>query len=186
MSFIDRYLKKHRLDKMPEKIKERTNKLEEKLRDFIDKAPGKKTFEDCLKEHGTEIADIVERISKAIDQPFNHPIGYFRFVSSISFEAYQIVEAMSDCVVDESMSQEEQHEAKVSFGKELIYFIWMTVDPLKDRFKWVPFKGRIEKKIVMWLAGMALESTVDLFAAQGMQPFSVTDSKSRIIKALPD
>lgn len=189
MSFVDHYLRKHRLDKMPEKVKERTKKLEDKLHEYVGKAAGEKTFEDCLKEYGTEIADLVERVSQHVK---NRPplslggvINTFKFVYSISVEVYQIVEAMSACIIDESMSPEEQHDAKVGFGKELVYFIWMTVDPLAGRFGWIPFKRSVEKKLVMWLAGMALESTVDLFEAQGMKAFGASDEQ-RIIKALHD
>ncbi len=188
MSFIDHYLKKYRLEKLSGKAKKNLSKLESKIDKFVSNSKGPLTFEDCLKEHGTEIADLVERISKAIDQPFNHPIGYLRFVSSISFEAYQIVEAMSGCVVDESMSQEEQHTAKVGFGKQLVYFIWMTVDPLKDRFNWVPFKKTVVKRLVLWLAGMALESVVDLFEASGRDKTTgvfKTEGQPLFIKAIP-
>lgn len=189
MSFVDHYLKKHRLAKMPEKMKERIKKIEEKVRNLVDNAPGEKTFEDCLKEYGPEIADLIERVSKHIkDHPplsFGGVIQTFKFIYSIAVETHQIVEAMAGCVIDDSMSEEEQHVAKVGFGKDLIYFIWMTVDPLQKKFNWIPFKRTIEKKLVMWLAGMALESTVDLFAAQGIQLFSVEGSP-RIIKALSD
>jgi len=184
MSFLDHYLTKHRLDEMPGKIKDNLSKLESNLKKYTEKSKGDLTFEDAIKEYGPQISDLVERVSNYIENrppiTLGNVWGIFRFVQSIAIEVYQIVEAMKDAIVDDSMSPEEQHRIKVEFGTEFVYFVWMTVDPLKDKFTWIPFKKSIEKKIVKWLAGMALESTVDFFAAQGMSAFS---SKGWILDA---
>lgn len=193
MSFLDHYVAKYRLDKMPEKHKENIEKIEKKLEQITKQAKGKLTFDDLLKQFGPQIADLVERVSKYIGEiknwSFSTIIGVFRFVNSIATEVHQIVEQMAGCVVDDTMTEQEKHSAKVSFGKELVYFIWKTVDPLRGRLSWIPFKQTIEKKLVMWLAGMALESTVDLFAASGLTQMSAMgwpgdSTKSTIMKAL--
>lgn len=196
MSFLDHYLKKHRLKKLSNKAKESLSKLESKLDKFVSNSKGPLTFEDCLKEYGTEIADLVERLSDYISNmpplSLSGSLGLFRFIYSIAVEVYQIVEEMSDCVLDDSMSEQEKHDTKVKFGKELVYFIWMTVDPLKSRFNWVPFKKTIVKKLVFWLAGMALESVVDLFDAsvtltseRSASVMSLGKKRPSLIKAIP-
>lgn len=190
--FLKHYVKKHRLDTMPEKHKKNIAKLEEKIAKHVEKAPGPLKFDDVLKEHGQKIADLVERLSDYIkDMPslsFSGVISLFRFVYSISIEIFQIVKDVSGAVVDDSMTDEEQHDAKVTFGKELVYFVWLTVDPLGKRFNWIPFKKTIEKKLVMWLAGMALESAVDLFdagAVQSMAIMSADPAGAVFLKAIP-
>lgn len=190
MSFLDNYVKKHRLDKMPEKHKENIKKLEEKLDKYVDQASGSLTFEDCIKQYGPQIADLVERVSNYVkDFPgwsLSSAMKMFRFINNISVEVYQIVEAMAGCVIGSNMTDEEQRAAKIGFGKELVYFVWKTVDPFKGRFNWLPLKATIEKKIVMWLAGMALESTIDMFKAGAFSSAQVmsADKSIQILKAL--
>lgn len=198
MGFLNQYLDKHRLDKMPKKMKKKLDKLEKKLQDYVAGSKGKLSFEDIIKEFGPQIADLVERVSQYKDNmppiTWRNALSIFRFVQSIATEVFQIVEAMKDAIVDGSMSEEEQRQAKVEFGTELVYFIWMTVDPLKGKFTWLPFKKALEKMIVKWLAGMAMESLVDLFIAQGAKAFGIQKSPTRkgkgkkkftIAKALP-
>lgn len=185
MSFIDEYLSKYRLDKIPEKHKNNLRKLEDKLSDYVKQSKGPMTFEDCLKEHGTQLSNLVERVSNYVSDfkkelSWTNALSIFRFVQSISIEVYQIVRDISGCVVDDSMSDKEKHDAKVMFGKELVYFVWKTVDPIKDQFNWLPFKQTIEKKIVMWLAGMGLETTVDLFIAMDSKKISIMSNKNFI------
>ena len=190
MSFIDHYLEKHKLKPLQPKVKKNIEKLENKLKKHIASSKGPLTFDDLLKKHGEDIADLVARVSAYVkDFPpltFTNAARIFKFVYSISIEVYQIVESMAQCVIDDSMSNEEVHEAKVKLGQELVYFVWLTVDPIGGRFTWIPFKKAIEKGIVFWLAGMALNSVVDLFAAQGISLFAVGKKKKKkgIIKAL--
>lgn len=191
MSFLNHYLKKHRLDQMPEKMKERVEKAEQDLNKHISQAKGPMTFEDCLKVYGDDIADLVERISNHIkDRPplsFSSVINTLKFVYSISTEAWQIVDAMSDCVIDDSMSEEDQREAKIEFGKRLVYFIWLTADPFGKKLSWLPFKKTIEKAVVRFLSELALEAAIDFFDAQGatgVQSFATNTSKNQLVKAL--
>jgi len=85
---------------------------------------------------------------------------------------------MGGCIVSDTMTEEEQEKAKLEFGKDLTYFIWMTVDPLEGYFNWLPFKKSLEKWIVRWLAGYALETAMDMLEAQGISTFSVESSIS--------
>ena len=78
--------------------------------------------------------------------------------------------------------EEEKTEAKVGFGTDLTYFIWMTIDPLKDYLSWLPFKASLEKWVVKSLAKYGLETAMDLLKAQ-FSTFSVESSVK--IRALP-
>ena len=172
MSFLQHYIQDHRLAALPEKVKKNLEKLEGQLKSKVDGLSGPASFEECIKAHGPAIADLVERVSKHVaGLP---PIGWgtliptFKFVHSIAVEVFQIVDNMSKCVVNDSMTPEEKHKAKVSFGRELVYFVWQIVDPLRSKFNWVPFKATIVKIIVKRLSGVLLESLVDFFAAQSV------------------
>ncbi len=186
MSFIDHYLEKHKLKTLSPKSRKNIEKLENKLKNHIASSKGAFTFDDLLKKHGEDIANLIERASALKDLPglrLGNAIKTFKLVYSISIEVYQIVESMAQCVVDDTMSPGEAHNAKVQLGQEIVYFIWLTVDPIGNN--WIPFKKTIEKKLVFWLAGMALNSVVDLFAAQGMSLFTEGKKKRKgIIKAL--
>ncbi len=187
MSILSSYLEKHKLPALSDKAKIKLTKLESKLSKYISDQKGTSTFEDCLKIFGPQIADLVGRVKNNMPEvSWGNTVKIFRFVNSIATEVFQMVEATSSCVISDGMTPEERHAAKVSFGQELVYFVWMTIDPFKDKFNWVPFKATLEKKLVKWIAAMALESTVDLFAAQGMQPFSVNKKETVItMKAIP-
>lgn len=186
MSFLNNYLYKYKLESMPQKHKENIAKLEQKLHDHVAKAKGVLSFEDCLKEYGFQIADLVKRLSDHFANlggwGFSSVIQSFRFIYNIAIEVYQIVENMSSCIIDNTMNEQEKRTAKIKFGKELVYFIWNVVDPIKGMLNWIPFKKSLEKKLVMWLAGMALESVVDLFNANAT--VFVMSEKPVIMKAL--
>ena len=152
---------------MPEKHQKNLEKIEKKLAEKIED-PAK--FEDALKRHGPQIADLVERASDALkDMSFS--FQKFRVVISIGIEVYQLVEEMSDCIISDDMDEEQQKAAKVEFGKDLTYFIWMTVDPIGGYVNWLPFKKTIEKWLVRWLAGYAMETAMDMLEAQGIVAF---------------
>lgn len=190
MSFITQYLQNNKLEPISDAVKKRVDQAEQKLHDFVKNAAGPLSFDDCLKLHGADIADLVGRVSKYIaDRPalsLASSLSLLRFVYNISVEAYQIVEKMSGCVVTSTMTPKEQHDAKVSFGKQLVYFVWTTVDPLKNKLNWVPFKKTIEKKLVLWLAGMSLEAVVDLLAASTtVKTMSAESNKQDLILGIP-
>lgn len=178
MGFLKNYLDKHRLEVMPDKHQKNLDNLEKKLEE---KAKGKKSFEDALKDYGPEIAGLVERASNAFSN-ISFSFQKFRVVIGIGVEVYQLVDKMSDSILSDSMTVVEKESAKLDFGKDLTYFIWMTIDPLKGYFKWVPFKKSIEKLIVKWLAGYALETAADLLKSRGVTVFT---ESAITVRALP-
>ncbi len=165
MGFVNNYLDKHRLDKMPEKHKTNVENLEKKL---VDKAQGNNgaiDFEkDVLVAYGPQIADLVERASKALHGGFS--FSQFRVVINIAVEVYQLVDQMADKVIPPGYTGIKAHEAKVEFGKDLTYFIWKTIDPVGNYVNWLPFKKSIERGLVRWLAGYALDAALDMLEAQ--------------------
>lgn len=187
MSFLDNYLDKYRLSNISEKVKKNLDKLEGELAKKIDANPTDAKFEDEVKKFGPQIADIVSKFAEHFkNKPgwsVSTAFGSFKFVLNIGVEVFQIVEGMKSAIVTDDMPEEEQHAAKVDFGKDLIFFIWMSVDPLAGRLSWIPFKKTIEKKLVYWVAGMALDFTVDLFAANaGVETFSVKGENTTRIR----
>jgi len=180
MSFLESYLKKHRLDKMPDKHKKNLKKLENKLNERVQ---GSTTFEECLKNYGPEISDLVERASNAL-KDISFSFQKIRVVINIGIEVYQIVDQMEDCVVSDDMTEEEKKAVKIEFGKDLTYFVWMTIDPLEDYLKWLPFKKAFEKMIVRWLAGYAMETAMDMFQAQAQTQIMSAEAPL-ILRALP-
>ncbi len=165
MGFLDHYVDKYKLDKISLE-NGRLKRLEEKIRRTINSAPTPVVFEDIIKQHGEKIADLVARVSAHFNEwQFSKIISSFKFVINIGTEVYQIVEDMQDSIITDGMSEEEKNIAKTELGKDLTYFVWMVVNPLKNKWKWLPFKGAIERWIVKWLAGMSLNAAMDYFKA---------------------
>lgn len=167
MSFIDHYLEKENLDPIPEANKKNLDKLEKELQRKINESPIlRSTFEDVAKKYGPQIADIVGRFSKhwkSVDGwSISTVVGSLRFVMNIGVEVKQLVELMEGNIVSPGMSPSEAKEAKTDFGKSLVWFIWKTVDPLKGRLSWIPFRKTIERKLVNWVADMAFDFAGDL------------------------
>lgn len=169
MGFLDSYLSKYRLDTITDKAKSSLEKVEKDIEKMLEQNDKNPAFEQSVQKFGPQIADIVERFSAHFANldgwSFSTVAKSLRFVMNIGTEVWQIVDSVSDLVVTSDMTPGQAHDAKVEFGQHLTYFVWSTVDPLKDRFSWIPFKKSIEKKLVFWVAEMALEHTVDLFAA---------------------
>lgn len=165
MGFIDHYLEKHRLDKMPDKHKKNVDQLEKELKEKAKSNNGTTDFEeDILKAYGPQIADLVERASKAL----HRESGFRRLyaVFNIGIEVYQLVDQMAEKVVPPGITGEKAKQYRVEFGKDLTYFIWKTIDPLSGYVNWLPFKQSIERFVVRWLAGYALDAALDLLLAK--------------------
>ena len=163
MGFINNYLEKHKLPPLDDKYQNNVDKLEENLDTQTNTYTGGITFEDLLKEYGSQISDLTRRASNALSGGFS--FSKFRVIINIGIEAYQIVGHMVEKMVNPDMSKEELHQAKSALGSDLIYFIWMTINPLKNYCNWLPFKTRIEKWIVKLLAEYALNAAFDLLEA---------------------
>ena len=162
MSFIDHYLKEHDLDALPDDAKKNLDKIEKEIKAKINDNPTDSTFEDVAKKYGPQIADIVGRFRQHWKADDKSVTGDLRFIINIGVEVKQIVDQMKGDIVTEDMTPEQSQVATTDFGQSLVYFIWKTVDPLKGRLSWVPFKTTIEKKLVFWVAGMAFDFAGDL------------------------
>lgn len=163
MGFLNTYLKKYRLDEMPEKHKEHLEKLEKEIaeKSFSSNAD----FEECIKKFGPALADLIDRAAAGL-KDVKVSLSTLRWIINIGIETHQLVEQMVDFVVDDEMTPAEAREAKIEFGKELTYFIWKAIDPLAKYLYWLPFRQTLEREIVKWMAGLVMEATVDLLAAQ--------------------
>lgn len=180
MSFLNVYLQNHNLAELSPVAQKVLNKLESDLKDNVDNNPTASKFDDLIKESGDKIASIVERFStywKGINGwNLTTLVSTFRFVLNIGVEVSQLLVDMRKHIVTSTMTQEEAKTATTQFGQELTFFIWKTVDPLKNKLNWVPFKATIEKNLVYWLAGMSLEFGQDLLTANGVTQLSTGQS----------
>ena len=187
MSFIDTYMKKHRIGDITSATRKNLAKLEEQLNKVTKKAKGGLSFLDAIKNYGDEIGDLIERVQQHFDGwKFTISGGFasFRFVYSIAIEVYQILESMKDEIVPDGLTGEKAWDSKRSFGKQLIYFIWKIVGPFDKKFNWVPFKKTIEKKLVMWLGGMGMDAARNMFKANKEVSSFAANNKAVSMKAL--
>lgn len=187
MSFIDTYMKKHRIGDITSATRASLAKLEKQLDVITKKAKRGLSFLDTIKQYGDEIGDLVERVQQHFDGwkfTLSGAFSSFRFVYSMAIEVYQIIDAMKDDIVPDGLTGETAWQAKRDFGKQLIYFIWKTVGPLDKRFNWVPFRKIIEKRLVLWLAGMGIDAARDMFKANKEVSSFSTNNKAVLMKAL--
>ncbi len=186
MSFIDVYMKKHRVGKITNANKKNIKKLEDKLSSITKQSKLGLSFLDTIRQHGGQLGDLIERIQQHFDEwkfTWKNTFSAFQFVYSIATEVYQIVDTMHDEIVPTGATPEEAKEIKRTFGKNLVYFVWKTIDPLGKAFRWIPFKKTIEKKLVLWLAGLGLDAAQNLFKAnKEVASFSVNNNQ--FMKAL--
>lgn len=187
MSFIDIYMKKNRIGDVSLVARKNLAKLEKKLDTITQKSKKGLSFLDAIKDYGEVIGNLIERIQQHSDGwkfTVSGAFASFRFVYSIAFEVYQIIEAMKDDVVPDGLTGEKAWQAKRIFGKNLIYFIWKTIGPLDKSFNWVPFKKTIEKKLVLWLAGMGMDISRSMFEANKEVSSFPANNKAVFMKAL--
>ena len=184
MSFIDTYMKKHRIGDISSGVRKNLDKLEKKLDSVTKKAKKGLSFLDAVKDYGEEIGDLIERVRQHFDGHKFKIFSDLRFVSSIAIEIYQIVDAMKDEIVPDGFAGEAEWQAKRNFGKNLIYFIWKAVGPLDKRFNWIPFKKIIEKRLVLWFAGMGMDTARNMFEANKEVSTFAANDKVVSIRAL--
>lgn len=189
MSFLNTYLKKYRLQKMDPKLKKHLGKLESQLEAVVKKNLGKPlSFVEMMKEHGHAIGDLIERLSnhfKGWEFSWKTVFPSLKFVISISTEIYQIVDQMHDQIVSPDMTPKQQVQAKISFGKDLVWFVWTAVGPFDKTLTWIPFKKTIEKMVVRWLGGIGINAAMDFFNAnkKEISSFSANNTQT-IMKAI--
>lgn len=187
MSFIDIYLKKHRLGNITNATRKNLGKLEKALDSVTSKSKNGLSFLDSIKGHGDAIGDLIERVQQHFDGfklTSKNAFSTFHFIYNIAIEVFQILDAMKDEIVPEGLTGEKAWEAKKKFGRELIYFIWKTIGPLDKFLTWLPFKKTIEKKLVKWLADMGLESARKMFKANKEVGSFSANTNAVFVKAL--
>lgn len=169
MSFIDSYLK-NPLDQLPQSAKNILSNLENTMAQIVDDSKTSYSFDDIVSKIGPQVADLIQRFKDYFTSLPSFSLkslgDIFRFVMNISTEVHQIMASVDSLIISNDMTDQQKHDAKVLFGQNLVYFIWVTVDPLKDKLNWLPFKKTVEKKVVFWIANMALQHAVDLFSLQ--------------------
>lgn len=174
MSFLQNYVTKYRLDDLSSSTIERLKEVEDTIKFEIEKYTGdpEGVFENCLKQHGDNISDLIERIATTVNfsnlKTWKDYLGTSRHIWSIAVEVHQVVEQMGECAIKPDATPQEKKASKALFGTELVYFVWVTVDPLSKKFRWLPFKKTIEKIIVKWIARKALQSVFEMFNANVM------------------
>jgi len=168
MSFLKNYAEQNKLPALRGAAKKRLENIEKQL---DAKTQGDNKFSDIIQGYSDQIVSLVERM-KTEFADWNFSVGkvssVFRFVIDIASEVSSIVKEIEGKIVPPSLSPEEAKAAKVLFGQELTYFIYMLWDP--RLVKWVPIgiESYVEKKVIYWLAGMVVERSLGQFDAQAV------------------
>jgi hypothetical protein len=193
MSFIDTYIANHQIGTISASKQKYLNLLEQDLNVALENQKGLK-FSQIINKHTNDIYDLINKIRKEFYakkwKSWSGVLSTLQFVYSIALEVYQIIENIAGDIVPPGTPKAEQGKVKLAFAKELIYFIWKIIGPLDNSFNWVPFKKTIERKLVMWFAGMAIEAAHKFFKANpvGVKSAGVISVKSfaagTIIKAI--
>jgi hypothetical protein len=189
MSFIDTYIEKNRIGDISQANRQNLAKLEKRLLDTVTKkAKNGLSFLDAIKNYEEEIVDLIGRVRQHFAGwkfTLSKAFSSFRFVSSIAIEVYQIINVMQDEIIPEGVTGDAAWRIKRDFGKSLIYFIWKTIGPLDKQYNWVPFKKTIERRLVLWLAGIGIDTARSMFEANNKEVSNFSDNNKAVsIKAL--
>jgi hypothetical protein len=184
-TFLQKYIQGNAVTAITDKQKTVLENIEAKLTEQI---AGKTSFTDVIKEYAPQIIDLVNRLAAKFREfswkkGFSGFIDTFKFVINVAVEVWQILEKISEKVLGAAgFSEGAALEAKIQFGKDLVYYIWKVVDPLTGRFDWIPFKVTLEKWILYKLADFGLRYSYEFFKKNfGIE---IMDAKSDIMKAL--
>jgi hypothetical protein len=162
MSFLTKYADKFKPDDLDPEVKANLENLEKFMEDTLDDAALGR-FEVLLKEHTDDLISLVDRFTKHFkdyDVSIGGVWGSFKFVLSLGFEVYQMVDNIFDEIVTPDMNEAQRKKVKVDFAKDLVYFIWRAIGPL-DNLKF-PFRRLLEKLLVRFLAGIVAGFTMDM------------------------
>lgn len=160
MSFLDRYLSNETLTELSSSVKSKLESIEVNLTELTQ---GEDKFDEIIKDYVPQIIDIVKRIKEEFSEWKISKIGSsFKFVLQIGAEVAGIVNALSNKIVPGGSDPSDAHAAKVQFGKELSYFVYCIWDP--RLIKWIPIglESWVEKKVIYWLSGMAVDNALKL------------------------
>lgn len=165
MSFLDKYLEENNLPPLPNNIKDRLEEIEEKLKNMF---PDQDQFTDAIRECYPKIVEIVERTKKEFEGwklTAGNVVSAFRFVISMANDVSEIVQELSSKIVPPGATPEEAHNRKIQFGKELTWFTYSMWNP--KLIKWLPesVEAWVERKVIYWLSGMAIDWALDYFGS---------------------
>jgi len=162
MGLFDGYVPSKKLEELSEDVLKKLEKLDKVIKNS--KTDEAVPVSRIIAAHGEDLVDLVDRLSKHLEE--NPPSwgsiwSNSKFIYGIAIEIYQLINTMADEVTDEDMSEDKKKEVLKQLGQNLVWFIWSTMDPLR-KVTWLP--QFIERAIVKWIAGQALEFAADLFA----------------------
>lgn len=182
MSFLDEYLSSSdKLTAVSDKVKNALKDLEHKISNQTNESGG--DFNECVKEFGPQLADLADRLKTKISslsiKSFSDAWNIIKFAKNLGFEVYQITDNVKDCVFKDTPDSEKEAK-ELEFGKDLAYFVWLSVNPLNGKLTWLPFKTTLEKKLVRWIAGMAIELARDVLN----KTVNKSETNSDIVKAI--
>lgn len=185
MGFLQNYVKDYQLPAISDWAKDELEAIQEKIKQSIPTETT--TFDETVKKYGPQIADLVSRLSAKVNSlnlsTWGDYFGLFKYIWSIAVEVWQLVSNIGGSLVLEG-TDEEKHAKELEFSTQLIYFVWFSVDPLKDKFNWVPFKKSIEKWLVTYCAKKALDVAIDFFNAQKARLTTSADVPAVFLKAI--
>jgi hypothetical protein len=174
MGYLDAYVNHFAIKDLDDAVKEKL----EKFRDIIEEITGDQVNSPIAKivnEYADEIIDLIERLVGHFDSWDLSVEGVwatFKFVYSISLEITQLVNDIAADIFSDIAGSAEERKAKIEIIKDLVFFVWQTVGPI-DKLPWgwvkmIPFRARIERWLVRWLAGIAADAILDMFKANDM------------------
>ena len=161
MSFLKRYADNNKLPPIKDSVKK---KLEDIEKNLDTKTQGDETFSDIISEYADQIVSLVARIKSEFTDwklSVGNVTSAFRFILDIAGEVMVIVNELESKIVPPGATPEEAKLAKVAFGQELTYFVYLLWNP--RLVKWIPvgIESWLEKKIIYWLSGMAVDWFID-------------------------
>lgn len=164
MSILTQYLNNHRLDAVPTKVKNTLANLEQVITGQM--LDGTGDLDGCVQQFAPKMIDLTDRLKTYFQsfsiKSFGDALEAVKSAKNIGFEAYQIIMSVKGCVVPDGLSPEEEKAKTITFGKDMAYFIWLTVNPLAGKLSWMPFKTTLEKLAVRWIAALGIELAYDL------------------------
>lgn len=160
-NFLDVYLNKYKLTDVSSVVQKHIEELEKSLHDMYLTAPDSKKFDDVAKAHVVDLVDLTERVKQHLSKwhfSWTNVWGSLKFVLNISNEVSQIVNSL----YTETAGKDYSTAKQLAFGQDLVWFVWSTINPLKDKYTWIPFKKTIEHKVVRNVAKIGLQAAFDI------------------------
>lgn len=162
-SFLDIYVEKYNLSDITEVVRRHLADLEKALDHMSKFAVDSKKFDEVVQLHAAEIFDLIDRVTQHVknwkDWSFKSVLSSLKFVINIANEISQITNDLYSKVA----ATDGTLATKLAFGQNLVSFVWFAIDPLKNKFTWIPFKKSIERSAVKYVAKIGLQAAFDMF-----------------------